>query len=222
MAIPNYAFFDLETRKISTDFPDGWGADVGLPDGSKTQRNILRMQFGVGCIFDNQGIRFYDDPMDCLAALLDDSVDAIIGYNTERFDLPVLLGSVDDQFTSGKVQLTEGFKAAYGLLKAKSIDLLRIVEAVLGHRVKLDQITQVMFDHKKEQDGATWWPDYNSTDLQIRTRAVNYLLGDVMQLYKIYGVAHELGQLAYKDQMGQTRKFSIKVPTVASLRGEPF
>jgi len=222
MAIPNYAFFDLETRKLASHFSDGWGAEIELPDGSKTQSNILRMEFGMACVFDNQGIRFYDDPMDCLVALMDGSVDALVSYNGERFDIPVLLGSAEDQFAGGKLELTSGFKATYDLLKGKSIDLLRVVEGTLGHRVKLDQITQAMFDQKKEGSGETWWPDYNSGDLRLQTCAVNYLLGDVMQLYKIYGVAHELGKLAYIDQLGQPKRFDCKVPTAETLKGVPF
>lgn len=215
----NLAFFDSESIKLAQDFPDGWGVEVPNPFGKPwTQSNVPLMQFGMGCIYDNDGIRFYSDPMECLQTLLSPSVDAVVTFNGEGFDFHLLLGSIEPPEGSGAaLKFGDGYLETYEALQAKSIDVLKVVTQAIGHRIKLDQLTSVLFDRKKEIDPVKWWPMYNGTPEQ-RVVAINYLLGDVMQLYKVYAVGHELGELAFRDNLGVLKKFSVKMPTVNDLK----
>lgn len=215
----NLCFLDIETKKIADDFPDKWGKPIPSwlePDKEICATNILSMGFGVGATFDNKAMTFWTDSSELLLYLLSPSVDAIVTFNGSRFDFAVLLGDIEPQGKDG--QVTESFKDTYNQLMAKSIDVMSEVERTLGKKVGLDSITSALFETKKDFDGKHWWKYYNSTSMQQRTDAINYLLGDVIQLYKIYGVASELGKLAYRDHLGNTHKFNINIKKVEDLK----
>ena len=214
----NYLYFDLETKKTSKDFQDGWGHSIPHFDGSGTtlsESNIFWMEMGVAATFDNHALRFWDSPVELLEYLVSDAVDHIVTFNGEGFDFNVLLAAIEPpQVSQAGYAFSDGYKQFYSILKGKSIDLLAIINSTLGHRVSLGNILQAMFDKGKVADGAMWWPMWNSQDPAQRMLAVNYLMDDVVQLRKVHGVAAELGQLAYMDKFNQLQVFNIKVDPI--------
>ena len=228
MPVPNICYLDSETRDLFDDV-GGRGEDVGhwLSDDFKfSSSGIFNLSFGMAATYDNAGLRFWLDPLELIQFLVDDSIDMIVTFNGDSFDFPMILSQVEKpEKVSGAWQFSEGFQTFYTMLGKKSVDVLVECEKVLGHRVKLDQLIQAMFGKRKEMDGADWWKFYTSGDLEKNTKAVNYLIADVLDLYKIYAVAHEMGKLAYMDNVGQARPFDIKIPTLEDIKaaaGAPY
>jgi hypothetical protein len=222
MAIPNIVFYDTETKFVSSDFPDGWG--LSIPDWRNPAKelsttSILRMEFGVAATYDNKNIKLWHDPTELLIYLLSPGVDAIVSFNGERFDFPMQIASIDpESFDFAKMEFSDSFKEVYLQLASKSIDILSHVERVLGHRISLAQIVIALEDSPKIADGTQFWKLFNSPEPVERVLATNYVLDDVIRLQKIYAIAHEFGMLAFRDNLGTTRKFEIKLPSILDLK----
>ena len=214
----NTVFFDTESVRISTDFADGWGEKVPTwwdPNKELTDSNVLRMDLSLACTYDNTQIKFWDDPTALLLYLTSDEVDQIVTFNGDHFDFCLLLGCLDEpKKEDGKWIFGEGFRTFYDKLSAKSIDLMLIAQQSLGHRISLDQITSALFNQKKEIDGTQFVPLLKHSNPSERIKAYNYLLCDCVQLYRIYGIAHEFGQCAYRNNLGEVVKFDMKVPSL--------
>jgi DEAD/DEAH box helicase domain-containing protein len=72
-----------------------------------------------------------------------ESADALVGYNSDHFDIPLL-----DKYYPGD------------LTRIKSIDLLKTIRESLGRRLKLDSVAQATLGAKKSADGLQsiqWW-----------------------------------------------------------------
>lgn len=203
----NHCFVDIETQKISTDFPDSWGAPVmhfDDPTKELTDSNVPFMGFGYAATYDLHHMRLWTDPVQLLEYLASDEVQKIVTYNGERFDFNVLLGSLDAPVVeNGVLSFSDAYQQFYRALACKSVDLAVHVKNAAGRRVSLNAIITAMFGYSKIGDGKDAWKFFISDDLDKRLLAINYLLDDVVQLFRIFGVAHELGQLAYRDNMGQ-------------------
>lgn len=214
----NTVFFDLETLRLSSDFPDEWGKNETIQlDGFppiKTQRNIFQMQLAMAGTRDKDRVRFWNDGQELLEYLLSDSVDQIVTFNGNRFDFCVLLGEMDPPNFDSPTPYSELFMEALGILMNKSIDLLQIIEDQLGHRISLDQITSALFDDVKEIDGTQWLEYFMSEDLGQRTKAINYLLADVENLFKICGVILNFQMIAFTTNDGGTQKVHLEIPSI--------
>lgn len=87
MRSPYYLVFDLETRKLSQDFP-----------GTKDEQwaAIKRGEGGISAlaIYDSRTKRtyLYDDHTIAEAASHLECAEAIVGYNSKEFDLPIIEG----------------------------------------------------------------------------------------------------------------------------------
>jgi DEAD/DEAH box helicase domain-containing protein len=114
---PHIVVWDLETRKLAKDLPEGW-ADLKAGKGG----------ISVLCIYDNFSgrVHFYDEATLELAAQHLESAHAVCSFNGEDFDLPVLQGVLGRR-----------------VLIPTSLDLLQLVWAsIVGRRKgnKLDEI----------------------------------------------------------------------------------
>lgn len=212
----NYCFYDSESKKLSSDFSDGWGKEVpSFIEGEKVicQSNVPKMEFGFGTIYDDNKIRIETDPEAILAYFLSDDIDAIVSYNGEQFDFILLLSAIDPpEEVNGKLVFSEAFQEIYKQLLKKSLDVNKIVHKALGHRLKLSSLTSSMFQTTKLLAGTAIWEYYNSGDINKITQAINCCLDDVFQLYRVFGVAKTMGQLAYNDSMGNMKVFDVTIP----------
>ena len=220
--LPNIVYFDLETIKVSDDFEDKWGAAIQCwddPTKKLTNTSILKMGFGVACTHDNDNTRLWRDPTELLLYLISDAVDAICTFNGEAFDFPVLIASIDDtSFDPEKHEFSDTFKNVYSQLKCKSLDLLVHIESSLGHRISLEQVKIAQQDTPKISSGKDFWRLFNSTNIDDRILSTNYLIDDVYRLKKIYAISEVFGLSAYRDALGNTKRFTLKLPTLEDLK----
>jgi hypothetical protein len=222
MPIPNIVYFDLETKKISSDFPkdanEGWGEAIThwFPEeGELTKRNVFEFGFGLAATNDNQATKLWCDPYDLVSYLISPQVDQIVTFNGNHFDYMVLLGELDPPDFSQPDPFSDTFKMIYDKLVGKSCDLLLEVTKVLGHRVGLDNLNRAMLNVQKEISGADFWKMYNSGDPVQHITSINYLISDVVNLYQIHQCAVALKQMCYFDAAGTMKKFDIELPEPA-------
>jgi DEAD/DEAH box helicase domain-containing protein len=152
-------FLDVETQRLSGEVPGGWN-------------NIRGFGLSVAVTWnDPVGFReWYEGDAARLIAELE-TFDRLVTFNGVRFDLEVL--------------------AAYGsvgLLRDRSLDILKDLERRLGFRAKLQDIARATLGKVKTgsgPDAVTWW---RSGDPVLQRRVVDYCRVDVELLRDI--VAH--------------------------------
>ena len=171
-------YFDLET-KYSADEVGGWN-------------HIEDMGMSVGVVWDSHDERFHvyldhqvpDLEEHCRRA------DLVVGFNQIRFDYKVL----------------EGY-SVFDFSQVPSLDMLIEVDRLLGHRLKLDSITQATFDCEKTAEGLQAIEWYREGKL---AEIAEYCLFDVKltKLVHEYGVAY--GHLYYLNRFGKKLKMEVE------------
>lgn len=105
--------------------------------------------------------------------------DVLIGYNSDHFDIPIL-----NKYYPGD------------LTQMRSIDLLKEVRAVLGRRLKMDNIAEATLGTGKIASGldaVRWWQEGNIEKLR------EYCIDDVRVTKELYDYAKKHKHLKYKD-----------------------
>ena len=108
-----------------------------------------------------------------------DNADAIIGFNSNHFDIPLL-----NKYYQ------------YDLSKKKSIDIMEAVKNSLGRRLKLDWIAKGTLGISKSGHGleaVEWW---NSGEIQ---KIKDYCIDDVRITREIFEYICEKSSLKYED-----------------------
>ena len=116
----NIVYFDLETQRSAQEV-GGWD-------------HIDRLGMSVGVTYSTARGGYYvygEDEVDDLITELQ-RADLVVGFNHVRFDYRVL----------------EGY-SVFDFSQVPSLDMLIEVDRILGHRLKLDSITQATFDCEK-------------------------------------------------------------------------
>lgn len=127
------------------------------------------------------------DELPRLWALLE-SADAIVGFNSNHFDIPIL-----NRYYPGD------------LTAIKSIDLLESVKESLGRRIKLDAIAKATLGKKKSGSGldaVKWWQEGEVEKVK------KYCIDDVKITRAIYEFALKEGYLKFAD-FKEVRKIPI-------------
>ena len=121
---------------------------------------------------------YFKDELPKLWGILE-RADLLVGYNSDHFDIPIL-----NKYYPGD------------LTKIKSVDLLKEVRAVLGRRLKLDNIAQATLGTGKIASGmdAVKWFAEGKLDLLQK-----YCEDDVRVTKEIYEYAKKNKSLKYKD-----------------------
>lgn len=111
-----------------------------------------------------------------------ESADAIVTWNGEHFDIPLL-----NKYYPGD------------LTKIKSIDLMKELQAVLGRRLKLDTVAGATLGSAKSASGyeaVEWW---RKGDIE---KIVKYCIDDVRLTRELYDYAMKNSHLKYRDSAG--------------------
>ncbi len=119
-----------------------------------------------------------------------EKADAIVGYNSDHFDIPIL-----NRFYPGD------------LSKIKSIDLLKDVRKSLGRRIKLDSLAQATLGRGKIGDGLQamkWWKEGQVEKVR------EYCIEDVRITKEIFEYAKKHQKLKYKD-FGSIKEIPIDI-----------
>jgi len=161
-----YIIFDLETQNIFQD--------VGSSDPTA-------LDISVATLYDSETEKYTTvtvDEIDTLWPIIE-KADALVGYNSNHFDIPLL-----NKYYPG--DLTE----------IKSIDLLEDIKNYLGRRLRLDSVAQATIGAKKSADGlqaVRWWREGNIKDIK------KYCEQDVKVTKEIFEYARKNGHVKFKD-----------------------
>ncbi len=172
-----YLIFDLETQNTFQD--------VGSSDPSA-------LSISVGSFYDSETDRYTTVTVDELSQAwpLIENADALVGFNTNHFDIPLL-----NKYYPGD------------LFAIKSIDLLEAVKKSLGRRLRLDSIAEATVGATKSAHGLTavrWWREGKIEDIKT------YCEQDVRVTKKLFDYARQHGHLKFKDG---SRKREIPIDT---------
>ncbi len=156
-------------------------------DGHTTggQFDFNNQELTIVCIHDSESgeySSYLKDELHKLWPILE-RANSLVGYNSDHFDIPIL-----NKYYPGD------------LTKIKSVDLLKEVRAVLGRRLKMDNLAEATLGKNKSADGmqAVRWFKEGKMDL-VR----DYCIDDVKITRALYDYAKKHKSLKYTDFDGK-------------------
>jgi len=161
-----YLVFDLETQNIFQE--------VGSSDPTA-------LDISVATVYDSETEKYTTATIDNLHILwpIIEKADALVGYNSNHFDIPLL-----NKYYPGD------------LTHIKSIDILASIKDSLGRRLRLDSVAQATIGAKKSADGlqaVRWWREGKIKEI------MKYCEQDVKVTKKVFEYALEHGHVKFKD-----------------------
>lgn len=162
----NYVVFDLETQNIFQE--------VGSSDATA-------LDISVATFYESDTDTYTTVHVDDLADVwpIIERADALVGYNSNYFDIPLL-----NKYYPGD------------LTQIKSIDLLEYIRESLGRRLRLDAVASATVGAKKSADGlqaVRWWREGKIKEI------MKYCEQDVKVTKKVFDYAMEHGHVLFKD-----------------------
>lgn len=168
-------FFDIETKNTFEE--------VGSTESSALDMSVV-------CIYDT-AVGDFESFMEADLPKLwpkMEAADAIIGFNSDHFDIPIL-----NKYYAGD------------LTKIKSIDLMKEVKKSLGRRIKLDTLAEATLGKNKSGhglDAIIWWQNGEIDKI------IKYCIEDVRITKELYDYMLKNRSVKYKDA-GQIKEISI-------------
>ena len=161
-----YIVFDLETQNIFQE--------VNSTDATA-------LDISVATVYDSKTDIYTTATIDNLEILwpIIEQADALVGYNSNHFDIPLL-----NKYYPGY------------LTQIKSIDILESIRESLGRRLRLDSVAQATIGAKKSADGlqaVRWWREGKIDEIK------KYCEQDVKVTKKVFEYALEHGHVKFKD-----------------------
>lgn len=177
MAPMRYIVFDLETQNIFQE--------VGSNDPTA-------LDISVGSFYDSATEKYLTLTIDEISQAwpLLEQADALVGYNSNHFDIPLL-----NKYYPGD------------LTHIKSIDLLESIRLSLGRRLRLDSVAQATIGAKKSADGlqaVRWWKEGKIAEIK------KYCEQDVKVTKKVFEYALAHGHVKFKDG-GRNREIPLDI-----------
>lgn len=172
-----YIVFDLETQN--------YFSDVGSNDPAG-------LDISVGCFYDSATDKYTALSIDELSQAwpIIEQADALVGYNSNHFDIPLL-----NKYYPGDLRTI------------KSIDILESIKNSLGRRLRLDSVAEATIGAKKSADGlqaVRWWREGKIDEVK------KYCTQDVKVTKKVFDYAMTHGHVKFKDG---SRKREIPIDT---------
>jgi DEAD/DEAH box helicase domain-containing protein len=175
--------FDIETTNTFDE--------VASPDPKDLDISVV-------CIHNsdnNEITHYFTEDLGKLWPILESS-DALVGYNSDHFDIPLL-----NKYYEGDPRS----KSGAGLSKIKSIDLMSEIRKSIGRRIKLDDIVSATLGESKSSHGLQaiiWWRNGE------KDKVVEYCKQDVNVTRKLYDYIKENG-FCYYIKDGKKTKIDI-------------
>lgn len=162
----NYVVFDLETQNIFQDVNSNDPTDLDI---------------SVATFYESDTDKYTTVTIDDLESVwpILERADALVGYNSNHFDIPLL-----NKYYPGD------------LTQIKSIDLLEYIKESLGRRLRLDSVASATVGAKKSADGLAavrWWREGKVKEI------MKYCEQDVKVTKKVFDYAMEHGHVKFKD-----------------------
>ena len=161
-----YIIFDLETQNIFQDVGSSDPADLDI---------------SVGTFYDSETNIYTTVSIDELSTVwpILEKADALVGYNSNHFDIPLL-----NKYYPGD------------LTHIKSIDILESIRLSLGRRLRLDSVAEATVGAKKSGHGlqaVRWWREGKIDEIK------KYCEQDVKITKKVFDYALLHGHVKFKD-----------------------
>ncbi len=161
-----YVIFDLETQNLFQDVGSNDPADLDI---------------SVGTFYDSETEIYTTVSINelQLAWPILERADALVGYNSNHFDIPLL-----NKYYPGD------------LTHIKSIDLLEEIRKSIGRRLRLDSVAEATIGAKKSANGlqaVRWWREGKIDEIK------KYCEQDVKVTKKVFDYALKNGHVKFKD-----------------------
>ena len=187
--------FDIETKNFFTDPGVGWN-------------NFDALEISMICVYSYSKNKYFsfNEHQLAEAAALFDSGSVLVGFSSNRYDIPVL-------------------EAHFGRLPGVSVnlwgkerfDLLEEIEMVLGQRISLDKLSRANLGVGKERKGHEAIALYKNGEMEELEK---YCLQDVRLTKDLYDLYKKNGELLVPDaRTGETVKVNFDNVRFADLRG---
>jgi len=175
----NYIVFDIETTDTFRHLND---------------KNITNLDIAVLAAYDSRTDEYTSYTVEELVDFwpLLEATDAVVGFNSDTFDIPLL-----NKYYPGD------------LTTIKSIDILKDVHKGLGRRIRLNNLAEATLGEGKSADGlkaVEWWKQ------GLVEKVRKYCIQDVKVTKEIFEYAKKNGILKWKDL---TEIKDIKIDTSA-------
>lgn len=185
--------FDIETKNFFTDPGVGWN-------------NFDALQISMVCVYSyakNKYFSFDENQLD-EAAKLFDSGSLLVGFSSNRYDIPVL----DVHF--GKLP---GEKVK--LWDKNRLDILEEIEMNMGQRISLDKLSRANLGVGKERKGYEAITLYKNGEMEELKK---YCLQDVRLTKDLYDLYRDKGELLVPNvKTGDTVKVNFQNAKTAAL-----
>ncbi len=174
-----YVIFDLETQNTFQD--------VGSSDPAALDISVISL-------YDVGTDRYTTVALEELSTVwpILEHADALVGYNSNHFDIPIL-----NKYYPGD------------LTRIKSIDLLEEIKKSLGRRLRLDSVAEATVGAKKSASGleaVRWWREGKIDEIK------KYCEQDVRVTKKVFDYALTNGHVKFKDG-GRKREIPLDTST---------
>ena len=187
--------FDIETKNFFTDPGVGWN-------------NFDALEISMICVYSYSKNKYFsfNEHQLAEAAALFDSGSVLVGFSSNRYDIPVL-------------------EAHFGRLPGVSVnlwgkerfDLLEEIEMALGQRISLDKLSRANLGVGKERKGHEAITLYKNGEMEELEK---YCLQDVRLTKDLYDLYKKNGELLVPDaRTGETVKANFDNVRFADLRG---
>lgn len=172
-----YVVFDLETQNIFQE--------VNSTDPTALDVSVVT-------VYDSETKTYTTVDIQDLSPIwpIIERADALVGYNSNHFDIPLL-----NKYYPGD------------LTHIKSIDILEDIKISLGRRLRLDSVAEATIGAKKSADGLAavrWWREGKLDEIK------KYCEQDVKVTKEVFEYAKKHGHVKFKDG---SRKREIKLDT---------
>jgi DEAD/DEAH box helicase domain-containing protein len=167
--------FDIETENTFDE--------VGSPEPSALDISVV-------CAHDSETdeiTSYFVDELDKLWPLIE-KADALVGYNSDHFDIPLLNKYYDGDLST-----------------IKSIDLMQTIRKGLGRRIKLDDVAQATLGEAKSAHGLQaiiWWRNGE------KDKVVEYCKQDVQVTKNLYDFMKKNNYILVEKD-GEQKKIEI-------------
>ena len=185
--------FDIETKNFFTDPGVGWN-------------NFEALEVSMVCVYSYAKDKYFSFNEHHLAdaAKLFDSGSLLVGFSSNRYDIPVL-------------------EAHFGRLPGVNVDLwgkerfdlLEEIELALGQRISLDKLSRANLGVGKERKGHEAITMYKNGEMEELEK---YCLQDVRLTKDLYDLYNKNGELFVPNaRTGENIKVNFNVQAQASL-----
>lgn len=183
----NEVFFDVETQKLFEDIEGNNPKDLKLSVVSAYQRTLNENLDEV----EGKMESFWEDNLDGLWELFQ-KADRIIGFNSIRFDVPVL-----QPYTT------------LPLSKLNHFDIMQKVKEAFGRRLSLNALAEETLNQKKTDIGTNAVIYWQNGDEKSLKKLQKYCENDVLITRNLYDYVLKNGRVKFRDKWNTPRTIAL-------------